>query len=414
MKLAYSDIKEFERIYSEGSTVAELNRTKCECGSYFEMDFAPVEVAIGKYNIRIPECPIMACKGCGRRHICPNIPQEIYTSYFEMENKRCSDCKLTMKADIHYEFAKDANFIYGSRDMSIPGLGIDLDPTHPDGYSCPVYFDRKVLSNFLTDNDYELDFFSESYGEIAKKGTDGWLYEWKIAFGINSNNRVIFFLGDLHQIESNDRAIYWLKSYNIPSDHIIVDTELYRGQIECQFSEPIIEQRIVSLRNAFFKHIQDEYGINLFHLENEVEAKGKELKKPVSFSRSEVKENIIILDGMLNEGIDCNALRSLCSQIVNQPPENLKSLKTRKLLQRIIASKSGDEEAEKIVAPLFYLNDLRVCFAHLIPQSEIDNYQGNIVRAFGLSDFTDYKKCMIYYWTNYIRYINILMSQIFS
>ena len=93
-------------------------------------------------------------------------------------------------------------------------------------------------------NDYELDFFSESYGSIAKKGTDGWQYEWKIVFGINKNDKVILFLGDLDQIDSDDRAIYWLKSYNVNSDHCIVDTELYRGQFGCIFSEPIISRYI--------------------------------------------------------------------------------------------------------------------------------------------------------------------------
>lgn len=61
-------------------------------------------------------------------------------------------------------------------------------------------------------------------------------------FGINKNNKVILFLGDLDQIEPDDPAIYWLKSYNEKSDHCIVDTELFRGQMNCIFSDPIIEK----------------------------------------------------------------------------------------------------------------------------------------------------------------------------
>ena len=315
-----------------------------------------------------------------------------------------------MKSDIRYEFAKTANFIYDSRDMSIPGLGVDLDPTNPKGFSCPVYFDRKVLNNFFTDNDYELDFFSESYGSIAKKGTDGWQYEWKIVFGINKNDKVILFLGDLDQIDSADRAIYWLKSYNVNSDHCIVDTELYRGQFNCIFSEPIIEHRIISLRNSFFSKIKKKYGIELFHLEEEVEANGRDLQKPINYSKNEIKQNIITLDGVLNEGIDCEALRTLCSQIVVPPPANIKNLKTRKLLQNIISVSAGQDDAKDIIAPLFYLNDLRVCFAHLISQETIDEYESNIVSAFNLSAFTDYRKLYdtlidkLYYL---YRYLNI-------
>lgn len=75
---------------------------------------------------------------------------------------------------------------------------------------------------------------------LLQKGTGGWQYEWSIVFGINENNRVVIFLGDLDQIDKGDRAIHFLKAYNIASDHTLVDTELYRAQLGCEFSEPII------------------------------------------------------------------------------------------------------------------------------------------------------------------------------
>ena len=103
-------------------------------------------------------------------------------------------------------------------------------------------------------------------------------------------------------------------------------------------------------------------------------------------------------------------LRKLCSQIVNPPPVNLKDLKTRKLLQNIIATKAGQNKAKDIIAPLFYLNDLRVCFAHLISQEEVDKYEANIVTAFGLSQFTEYKKLydtLIDKLYSLYRYLNV-------
>ena len=82
----------------------------------------------------------------------------------------------------------------------------------------------------------------------------------------------------------------------------------------------------------------------------------------INYSKREVKENIITLDGVLNEGIDCEELRKLCMKIVAPVPKNIKDLKTRKLLQTIIAEKSGEDAARKIVAPLFYLNDFESMF----------------------------------------------------
>lgn len=388
MELSFCNIEEYENEYN---SKYELYNTKCDCGAYYEMQLECVNITIDNHNIHIGECPVMICSKCGDKHLCPDIPQDVYSAYFDLIEKGYSDCKLTLKSDNRYQYAVEANFIYDSRDMYIPAVAVDLDPTNPKGFSCPVFFKRKVLNNFFTDDDYELDFFSESYGTIAKLGSDGWQYEWKIVFGINKNDKVVLFLGDLNQIEPTDPAIYWLKSYNIESDHCIIDTELYRGQFECVFSDPIIEKRIISLRNAFYNRVKEKYGINLYHLEEEVESKGDELCKPINYSRNEVKENIIILDGVLNEGIDCEELRNLCRKIVKPLPNNLNQIKTRKLLQSIIAVKTDDESAKNIISPLFYLNDLRICFAHLIPQNEISEYEHRIVEAFGLSNFNEYQ-----------------------
>lgn len=411
MELYFTDIQDFEKLYNDPNTVWNLNRTKCSCGDFCEMKLKNVEVHISDRNIHLHDCPVMTCDECGHEHLCPDIPQEIYKTYFHMIRNKVTDCKLTMKSDIRYEFAVEADFKYDSRDMSIPGLGVDLDPTNPPGFSCPVYFDRKVLNNFFTDDDYELDFFSESYGTIAKIGTNGWPYEWKIVFGVNRNNKVILFLGDLHQIDADDRAIYWLKSYNIESDHVIVGTELYQGQLNCIFSEPIKEKRIIALRNSFYTKMKEKYGVELFHLEAEVEEKGNDIQKPINYSEGEIKANIITLDGVLNEGIDCEELRKLCAQVVKPNPPKLKDLKTRKLLQYILSVSAGESAAEKLVAPMFYLNGLRVYFAHLLPQETLDEYRDTIVGAYGLSSFSEYRKLYdtlideLYYL---YRYLNVM------
>lgn len=410
MELHFESIKQFEDVFNNQDTMIKLNTTECKCGKYLEMQIDRVIVNIGRQKIELSECPIMVCQSCGHTQLCPDTPQDIYDTYFEMQKRKSTCCKLTMRNDIKFSYAEEINYKYDSRDLYIPGIGVDLDPTNPRGFSCPVYFDRKVLNSFFADDDYELDFFSETYGSIAKIGSNGWPYEWNIVFGVNKNNKVILFLGDLDEIGKDDRAVYWLKSYNIESDHCIIHTELYQSQFHCRFSEPIKEKRIITLRNAFFRKMEEKYGVKLFHLEAEVEAKGNSIEKPINYSKREIEENIIVLDGVLNEGIDCDELRKLCMQLVNPVPQNIKDLKTRKLLQAIISISAGDATAKEIIAPLFYLNDLRVCFAHLISQSEIDKYQNNIVAAFGLSSFDEYKKLydtLIDKLYNLYTYLNI-------
>lgn len=412
MELNFESIQQFEEVFNDRRTLVKLNETECNCGEYLEMHIDKVSIRIGKCKIEIYECPVMLCEGCGNVQLCPSIPQVAYDAYSEMQKSGKTYCAMKIRSDDRFSYAEEANFKYDSRDLSVPGLGVDFDETNPKGFSCPVYFDRKVLNLFFLDEEYELDFFSETYGTIAKLGKDGWDYEWSIAFGVNKNNRVIIFLGDLAQIEKDDRAIYWLKSYNIESDHCIVHTEFYQAQLNCVFSDPIKEKRIISLRNSFFKKMEKKYGVKLFHLEEEVEAKGNSIEKPINYSKREIEENIITLDGVLNEGINCDELRKLYMQLVNPVPKNIKDLKTRKLLQAIIAVSAGDA-AKQIIAPLFYLNDLRVCFAHLISQSEIEKYQNAIVAAFGLSSFEEYRKLYdtlidkLYYLYTYLNVTEI-------
>ena len=291
MYFKYKDLAGFEKVYNDPVAMREITCADCSCGARREMKLETVTVDIGNYHIEVIDCPIMECNNCGRKCLCPDIPQELYRAYFQLEKRNQNACRITMKGDHRFEWAEDADYKYDSRDLSIPGLGIDLDPTHPEGFSCPVFFDRKVLGIFYNDSDYELDFFSESYGTIAEKGTGGYQYEWNIPFGINKNDKVILFLGDLDEIDKDDRAVLWLKSYNIPSDHCIVDTELYQAQLNCVFSEPIIEKRIISLRNLFYQRVKNIYGIDLFHLENECESSANRIRKPLNYSESELREN---------------------------------------------------------------------------------------------------------------------------
>ena len=60
----------------------------------------------------------------------PRYSTEICAAYFEMVKKRSvSFCKLTIKAIFAMNMQKKADFIYDSRDMCIPGIGVDLDST---------------------------------------------------------------------------------------------------------------------------------------------------------------------------------------------------------------------------------------------------------------------------------------------
>ena len=362
---------------------------KCRCGGNRELHLIDTDVLIDTKWIEIVECPVLICTKCGEERLGDLMYQCVFDTYKSMVEQEHSKCRTTTLNTKKFSYCENEGYIYDNRDLNIPAVNYDMEHSKP-GFFCPVYFDRKVLYNFFHDDDYTLNLFSETYGFIGKKGTSGYEWDWITDFGINKNNRVVIWLGDLEDVD--ERAKHWLKSYNVESDHKIVESEFFMAQFMNNFSKPIVEKRILKLRDSFYKKMQIKYGVDLFHLEAEVESKGNKLTKPISYNEDEISKNIIVMDGLLNEGIKCTELRKIYEAICESPENGYKELKTRKLLERIIKAKKPSINASEIVAPLYYLNDLRVCFAHLIPEMEVTKYQEKIVAAYNLKTFNETKK----------------------
>lgn len=85
MNLIFTDINDFEEYYKNPNIATLLYSTDCDCGNVMEMYLGYCSVDIGEYHIEINECPIMRCCECGKERLCPNIPQEIYYTYFQMQ-----------------------------------------------------------------------------------------------------------------------------------------------------------------------------------------------------------------------------------------------------------------------------------------------------------------------------------------
>ncbi|MEG1531543.1 MAG: hypothetical protein RSC15_07960 [Lactococcus sp.] len=378
----------------------------CKCGGNRELHLINTDVIIDSKFIEVVDCPVLICNKCGAQRLGDLMYQCLFDTYEDMVEQNYSKCRTVTRNTKKFSYCEADGYIYDNRDLNVPAVQYDMEHSKP-GFFCPVYFDRKVLFNFFHDDDYTLNLFSETYGFIGKKGTSGYEWDWIIDFGINTNNKVVIWLGDLEDID--ERAKFWFKSYNIESDHKVVESEFFMGQFMNNFSKPIVEKRILKLRDSFYKKMQAKYNVNLFHLEDEVEAKGEKLSKPIKYSEDEISRNIVSLDGLLNEGIDCDELRKIYEAVCGTPEKGYKDLKTRKLLERLIKTHNPKIDAQKVVAPLYYLNDLRVCFAHLISEAEVQKCHDRIVSAYSLRSFDDYKslyeKLMmdIYYLYQYLN-----------
>ena len=164
MKLYFENLERFEQKFSDYYPF-----DKCpKCHRNFEIQLSTATIRIEHKKLIVHDCPIQVCQKCHNELIGHRVPMFIYKAYTEFEqHPNTTVCDVTLKGNARFDYAESANFIYDSRDLNIPGCDVDEYPTHTEGFSLPVYFDRKVLNNFYTDDDYELDFFSGCIPSIS-------------------------------------------------------------------------------------------------------------------------------------------------------------------------------------------------------------------------------------------------------
>lgn len=386
--------------------------SKCsKCDGIVEVDMEHVCVNVLDKIMDIEEMPMLKCKTCG----------EIYYSRFAQEIlcELYSELKRTGNREIYstsrdynkiYNYASNKNFIYDYKDYeSIPGLRYDFEHSE-EGFLTPVYFDKKALLYFIADLDYDVDMFSESYGYIRKNDKEGFYqYEWAVPFGFNTNEKLIFWLGDIDSMDDMSQGI--LKSFNVKSDHLLIDSEFYQAQMNCIPSKPIKEQQIILNKKSFITNIKKKYGIELSHLQNECELQRANVKRPVVFDEKSISEVINAFDKILIEGFSVSGLKSLYKRLyASSYDKDYDKWKSIRLIEEILRQLSNDISNEininEIISPLYILHDYRIYLDHLLSQEEQDKKRNHIANTLGVNNFSEQEK--IYF--EEIRRLDILFQ----
>ena len=136
----------------------------------------------------------------------------------------------------------------------------------------------------------------------------GYKDEFEIPFGINTNKKVVFWLGDLDKLDSATQN--YLKINNIESDHRIIDSEFYDAQLKVIWSDPIIERQIINLRNKMYDTLKQKHSLDLHHLDKEVINEIENIIKPITYSDLEVKPVISALHKILIEAVNISNFKN--------------------------------------------------------------------------------------------------------
>ncbi len=365
-----------------------------ECRGICELVEADITCIIEERHFHFSPIMVLRCKKCGKEFLPEYTKQMIDGAY------RTAVKKNQFRGEFHptgykkrFDYCTEQNYEYDHRDFyNIPGLCYD-DEHSIEGFLTPVYFEKEALVFFLAIPEYEVDIFSESYGYIAKKDSTGlYQYDWHIPFGFNSNGKLVMWLGDIAYMDDKTKAIF--KPFNVASDHLLTDSEFYRAQMKCIFSEPIIEKRILLNKAVFVSNINKKYSIDLSHLIDECQEQEKKVKRPIVFTEATVAEVINAYDKILVEGFNIVQMRKLYELLYTSSERDekyttWKSIKLIEAILRKLCNSISNIDITITMSPLYILHDYRNFSDHLLSADKIADTKQHIINTLKVQSFTD-------------------------
>ena len=356
----------------------ELN----EVQRYFDLDSGEdLHLWFGYHNLVIDGVTVELCgvpllrKESNGQIFLPDKTKHVIAYSVEKAKERSENSiSLAPKdsRDIRYPYSDKFDFIYSHIDYEyIPGL---VRPWNK-GFLTPVFFNIAVLNKYSQNPEYKLDLFSATYGSISKGD------EWDIAFGINTNKKVIMWLGDIETLPDNEK--YYLRSENVESDHDI-HSEFYDAQIDVQFSEPSPQNALFHLRNNLNRIVESIFGFCLFVFEGEVSEIIRNLDRPVFWEDKHVGPTIESFNKVFVECINMKELKKDIAIIdANLDTKSLASIKT---LQTWLDVRLKSSNSSKMMLPFYVLYDFRIMTCHLQPAEKKEKTLKSINCRLGIDE----------------------------
>ena len=246
-----------------------------------------------------------------------------------------------------------------------------------DEFLTPVYFKREVLIRYMYDKSVHFDFASDTYGRVFGKG-------FSIPFGINAKGSVIVWLGDLNDLPDEEQTRFSLD--NIASDHDM-KSDFFDAQLLAKFTGPTTANHclnaVARLNVAFYR----KFGIHLYK-ERAIESRiddASRYKRLLIGNPDDFKRFISELNEIINESVDHSTIRDFLKTNSIAVTDGAKG---NKLLEATYKGMLADDK--NLVAPFFYLYDLRLWADHAIN----DKVRDSVAEKLGVKPPDDYPKLM--------------------
>lgn len=347
-----------------------IQRLYCnDCNGHLDLCFSDFHEEFSSITVNIIGLPVLRCISCNKDY----WPDDSRFAIVHLHKQAFEQGKNIVKAT-HQKTLKDFDFTnvpftYDLDDYQyIPGLKRTWD----DGFLTPVFFNRSVLLKYDTAPGYRIILASQTYGTIASE-------EVSIEFGINKNGKVIMWLGDIAKLPKPEQ--YYLKSENIESDHSI-GSEFYDGKIECIFTDPSLESRVLKARSDFLEECLKHFGKRFAHMDSEVVALTLDFNAPIVDTPKERRNMADTLNKIHLESLDKDVIR----KIITSHGGKTKQLGSIKLLQAVLKHPESQLDFDKTMMPFYVLYYLRVACSHLISDETSEEKMKTITKRLSLPD----------------------------
>ncbi len=291
--------------------------------------------------------PILLCAQCGNWAIPGNV------RYLVKEVIQNAQLKGTFTAKFRHDgvsidYSAYPPFKFSPIDyMFFPGLW----RPNEDGALTPLFFRRRVLHRYQSDPQYDLHYTSNTYGTVVIPPGN------HIPFGINRNDLVIMWLGDVAHLPEDE--ISYLRSENVHSDHDLA-SDFYRGQIDVEWDYESKERELLELHNELSERFWAEFGCRLCEYDLETTEHLKAFAEPALWTLKEVGHVWRSMNNVLVESLNVEGLKQVVRMYT---ADEIKGLKGLKLLEKLMGIAFAGLGAETL-NPFFVLYDLRLVTSH--------------------------------------------------
>lgn len=247
--------------------------------------------------------------------------------------------------------------VRGDDDQNLPHFITDTDGSrkfskelNDENIGRWLWFRPSVVNELLSHRGFSLAWYTAETGGI--KSTSG----YSTHFGINSSDLITVYAYDIAKLPAWEQFL-WAASNVAPEGK--VSAELLASQVKAQPANThAVEELLFGCMRLLETEFQKHFGLSLFSHDIDDEASMQNVSRFASKDPASLLRLAKELIRIFSDRLDVRSLRKLS----NHPDRD--RLASNKLLQSILAQKTGEERAREVFASIAGAYDMRIGDAH--------------------------------------------------